>query len=103
MDPPAIGPLVGPIPETVGAGTANVNLSAAEIAEVPSGLVTWTSMTPAACAGTTAVIDDGELMTNDVAATPPNETAVAFAARPVPAIVDAGSLLRWNRSRGLWR
>jgi hypothetical protein len=85
--PPATVPLEGLIPVTVGAGTAKVNLSAAETAEVPSGLVTAMSTIPAACEGAMAVIvADAALNVNEVAATVPNETAVT-SARPVPVIV----------------
>lgn len=85
--PPPIEPVAGLMPVTVGAGAANVNLSAAVIADAPSGLDTITSKIPAACAGATAVIEeDAELNVNDVAAMPSKETAVT-SARPAPVIV----------------
>jgi hypothetical protein len=53
--PPPKGPLVGVILVTV--GTAKyVNLSAAEVALVPPGVVTFISTTPAELAGETAVM-----------------------------------------------
>jgi hypothetical protein len=53
--PPAIGPLTGEMPVTVGTG-AYVNWSAAEVALVPPGVVTFISTTPAEPAGETAVM-----------------------------------------------
>ena len=44
---------------------------------VPLLLVTAMATAPAACGGATAVMLVGELTVNDVAATPPNVTAVA--------------------------
>jgi hypothetical protein len=84
--PPAGGPLVGLIPVTVGATAAvYVNWSAAEVAEVPAGVVTVTSTTPVP-AGLVAVIDVSLWIVTPVAAVVPNFTAVA-PVKLVPVIV----------------
>ena len=54
-----------------------MNWSAWLIAEVPAGVVTVTSTVPDAPAGLTAVISVSDTCVNDVAALPPNLTAVA--------------------------
>ena len=51
-------------------------------AEVPDGVVTWTSTTPAASAGDMAVICESELIVKD-AGTPPNVTLLA-PVKPLP-------------------
>jgi hypothetical protein len=56
-------------------GAANVNWSLDETAELPLGVVTVTSTSPAACAGAIAVIELGEFSVNDAAGTPPKLTA----------------------------
>ena len=60
-----------------------MNWSAAEVAEVPSGLATVTWTVPAGAAGLTAVICVGELTVKPPAGRSPNRTAVA-AEKPVP-------------------
>jgi hypothetical protein len=85
--PPATGPLVGEIPVTVGVkGPTYVYSSATEIADVPLGVVTVISTTPATWAGATAVIELLETTLNDVAGELPKLTAVA-PVKPVPFIV----------------
>jgi hypothetical protein len=54
-----------------------VNRSDAEIADVPLGVVTVTSMVSAPCGGATAMICVSELMLNELDCTVPNATAVA--------------------------
>ena len=53
--PPVVGPATGEMPVTVGV-PSYVNLSADEVVDVPTELVTVTSMVPAACAGLVTVI-----------------------------------------------
>ncbi len=74
--PPAVGPLAGAIPVTVGAPT-KVNWSAGEVALVPPGVVTVTSTVPAPSAGEVAVMEVALLTVKLVAAVAPNDTAVA--------------------------
>ena len=62
-----------------------MNWSAAEVAEVPPGVVTVTSTVPAP-AGEVAVIEVAELTVKLVALVAPNLTAVA-PVKPVPVIV----------------
>jgi len=73
--PPAAGPDVGEIEVTVGAATW-VNWSAADVGDVPLGLVTVTSTVPVP-AGEVAVIEVAELTVKLVALIAPNFTAVA--------------------------
>jgi hypothetical protein len=54
-----------------------VNWSAADVADVPEGVVTVMSTVPAALAGETAVIEVAELTVKLVAEVVPNFTAVA--------------------------
>ncbi len=75
--PPSVEPVLALRLLTTGAGDWNVNWSDCDTADVPPEVVTCTSTTPAACAGATAKIMPEPLTVNDVAATPPNETAVA--------------------------
>jgi hypothetical protein len=84
--PPPVEPFVGLRPVTVGAGTWYVNWSAGLAADGPPGVVTVTSTPPAACAGVTAEMDVEEITVTEVAAIPPNETAVA-PVKLVPLIV----------------
>jgi hypothetical protein len=76
--PPAVVPVAGLIPVTVGGlgGVTKVNLSGATRALVPAGVVTVTSTCPAGAAGEVAVIDV-VLLTVKVAAVAPKETPVA--------------------------
>ena len=73
--PPAAGPLFGEIDVTVGAAR-KVNWSAELAALVPPKFVTVTSTVPLP-AGEVAAIDVALLTVNEVAAEPPNCTAVA--------------------------
>jgi len=67
-----------------------VKWSAEEVADVPAGVVTWTSTAPdAVAAGTVAVMDPSELNVNN-AATPPNVTPVT----PVKALPPIVSVRR---------
>ncbi len=87
--PPAIGPDVGLIDVTVGStggAAVKVNVSPAEVAEVPAGVVTFTSTAPAACAGEVACTDVALTKLNAAAAVPPNDTPVT-PVRLVPVIV----------------
>jgi hypothetical protein len=84
--PPAVEPLEGLTPLTVGAEARNVNLSAAPVADVPPAVLTVISTTPAAWAGAEAVIDVDETTVNELAAVPLNETLVA-PIKLVPVIV----------------
>ena len=63
-----------------------MNLSAADVALVPPGVVTVTSTVPAAPAGDVMERDVGEATTNPVPATVPNFTTVA-PVNPVPVTV----------------
>jgi hypothetical protein len=84
--PPAVDPLVGLIAVTVGATAAvYVNRSAADVDDVPAGVVTVTSTTPVP-AGLVAVIDVSLFTVTPVAAVVPNLTAVA-PVKLVPVIV----------------
>jgi hypothetical protein len=74
--PPAIGPELGTTEVTVGAGT-KVNWSAALVSEVPPGVVTVTSTSPAAWAGDIAEMCVAESTVKDAAAVVPKSTAVA--------------------------
>ena len=82
--PPVAGPEVGDIDVTVGTATY-VNWSAAEVADVPPGVVTVTSTVPVP-AGDVAVIWVGELTVKPVAGVAPKLTAVA-AVKLVPVMV----------------
>ncbi len=64
--PPPVGPLDGETPVTVGvsAVAVQVNWSAGDVAEVPSGLLTWTSTVSAAPTGSTTVRVVFETMLN---------------------------------------
>ena len=73
--PPAVGPLLGVTEVTVGA-PMKVNLSPAEVAEVPPVVVTVTSTTPALPAGEVAVTDVAVLAVIKPAVVP-NLTEVA--------------------------
>src|SRR5947208_1787985 len=75
--PPDVVPDVTFSAVMTGAARLKVNRSAVFTAEVPPAVVTVTSTAPAAFAGETAVMDVAELMTNEAAFTPPNDTAVA--------------------------
>ena len=63
-----------------------MNLSALEVADVPPGVVTRTSTTPATSGGATAVSPPAPSGVNDVAATVPKVTPVT-PARPAPVTV----------------
>jgi hypothetical protein len=82
--PPAVGPVFGLTPVTVGGG-AYLNSSAPLVVLVPPDVptVTWTVPDPA---GATAVIDVSEATLMLVASAEPNLTAVA-SPRLVPVIV----------------
>ena len=80
--PPASGPPEGTTEVTVGAAW-KVNWSLAEVAEVPPGVVTVMSMTPAASAGDVAFIEVEDNTEKLLAATGPNLTAETFV-KPVP-------------------
>jgi hypothetical protein len=82
--PPAVGPLVGLMPVTVGAALY-VNWSAELVALVPPEVVTVTFTVPVP-AGLTAVIEVADLTVKLVAAVVPNCTAVA-PMKPVPVTV----------------
>src|SRR5262245_53851103 len=85
--PPAVGPVFGDTLASVG-GFPLLNEKPAVSAPIcPSGLVTTTSTTPAACASVVAVIDVA-VMVPIVAATPPIVT-VAPAANALPPIVTS--------------
>ena len=73
--PPAYGPLVGARAVTVGAAM-NVNWSAADVSDVPPGVVTVTSSVPVP-AGLTAVTVVSFTTVTSVAAVVPKSTAVA--------------------------
>jgi hypothetical protein len=79
--PPAAGPDDGLTEVTVGAALY-VKWSAADVAEVPFGVVTVTSTVPVP-AGEVAVMDVALLTTTPVAALAPKWTAVA-PVKPVP-------------------
>jgi hypothetical protein len=66
--PPVVGPAVGEIDVTVG-GATWVNWSAADVADVPPGVVTVTSTVPVP-AGDVAVIEVAELTVNVVVLSP---------------------------------
>jgi hypothetical protein len=83
--PPAVGPELGLTAVTVGAPRYE-KWSAADVAEIPPGVVTVTSTVPAGSAGEVAVIDVAELTVNEVALVAPNVTADA-AVKPVPEMV----------------
>src|ERR1700744_2733489 len=72
--PPAIGPLAGLADVTV--GTPAYVYTPVPV-PLPPGVVTTTSTAPAACAGVVAVMEVALLTVTDVAAVPPNVTAVA--------------------------
>ena len=85
--PPALDPLVGEILVTVGRGAAYVNRSAVEVALVPPGVVTVTSVIPAGWAGDLTVIRVAETTVRGVVFfVVPNLTAVA-PVNPVPVMV----------------
>src|SRR5438874_811325 len=71
--PPIVGPLLGPTAVTVG-GAANVNWSMEVAAEVPSGLVTKTSIVAAGSAGVVALIWESDTTVNAAAGVFPNNT-----------------------------
>src|SRR5262245_57599970 len=76
--PPAVLPEAGDTSVTSGAsGAANVNWSPDTVEEVPLGVVTVMWTVPADPAGASAVIWISETTVKLLAATPPNETAVA--------------------------
>src|SRR6202165_1452048 len=83
--PPAVEPVLGLTPDTVGAA-AKLNWSAELVALVPAGAVTVTSTVPAASAGEVAVMEVAEFTTKVVAAVEPKLTAVA-PVRLVPVIM----------------
>ena len=84
--PPAVGPLAGEMPVTFGRA-AYVNRSAVEVALVPPGVVTVTSVIPAAWAGDLTVILVADTTVREVVFfVVPNLTAVA-PVNPVPVIV----------------
>src|SRR4029077_20200988 len=72
-EPPAVVPLAGDTPLTVGAGATNVN-PLASVALRPSRLVTTTLTLPGACGGVFAVISVALATTTEVAAAPPKAT-----------------------------
>jgi hypothetical protein len=74
--PPAVGPLFGLTPVTVG---RNLKRSADEIALVPPGVVTVTSTAPAGSVGETALSEVALVTVNVLAVVAPNVTAVARA------------------------
>src|ERR1700676_4126950 len=86
--PPAVGPVFGLTPVTVGTGGAvKVNWSdGALTSEVPPGVVTKTSTVAAASAGEMIVMEVAELTTRPVPAVVPNFTVVA-PVKPVPVTV----------------
>lgn len=86
--PPLTGPALVLSNATVG-GSANVNLSAVLAAEVPPGVVTVTSIVPAAPAGTIAAIEVVEFTIMLLAGLAPNWTLVAPGRKLVPVIVIA--------------
>ena len=73
--PPAAGPLVGLRAVTAGAAS-ELNWSAAEVADVPAGVVTVTSTVPVP-AGLTAVTVVAFTTVTSVAGVVPKSTAVA--------------------------
>src|SRR5205085_1983308 len=85
--PPAVVPLVGLIPVTVGTGGTYVKWSAFVPARVPPPVATATATVPAPPAGAVAEIDVAE-PTVKLAFVAPNFTAVA-PVKLVPAIVTA--------------
>jgi len=82
--PPAVGPLAGTMPDTVG-GAMYVN-SSANVPDCVSGLVTTTATSPAAWAGVVTVIVVGSTTFTPVPAVPPKVT-VAPGTNPVPVMV----------------
>nr|WP_263866878.1 hypothetical protein [Paenibacillus rhizovicinus] len=74
--PPDVGPDVGDTLVIVGTAMY-VNWSAADVADVPPGVVTVTSTVPELPAGAVTVIDVAEFTVMPVAAVAPNVTAVA--------------------------
>ncbi len=86
--PPAVDPVLGLTPVTVGAGGAvKVNWSAGALAaRCPRPAVTVTSTVAADSAGEVTVIEVAELTTTPVPATVPNFTPVA-PVKPVPVMV----------------
>jgi hypothetical protein len=86
--PPAVVPVVGEMPVTVGVVTAAVYVywSADEVADVPPGVVTVTSTVPAEPAGAVAVIDVSLTNVYDDAAVLPNITPVT-PVKPLPEMV----------------
>jgi hypothetical protein len=76
--PPPIGPVEALRFVTTGTpGAANVYWSFDEMADVPLGVGTVMSTSPATCAGAIADIELGEFSVNDAAGTPPKLTPVA--------------------------
>jgi len=82
--PPALAPLLGVTPSTVGAGAAYVK-QPVQVPLCESGLVTATFTAPAACAVVVPVMLVA-LMIETVSAEPPNDT-VAPLWKSLPAIV----------------
>lgn len=74
--PPLVDPLDGATPETVG-GSAYVNSSAGEVAELPTDVVTVTSTVPIPSAGLVTVMELAELAVM-VPGVNPKSTAVAL-------------------------
>jgi hypothetical protein len=74
--PPAVVPLDGLTPVTVGGATKRY-WSAEDVSEVPAAFTTVTSTVPAECAGAVAVIEVAELIVKLLAAVVPKLTAVA--------------------------
>jgi hypothetical protein len=72
--PPSVGPTLGEIAVTTGAGGTKLNRELPTA--VPPGVVTRTSTAPAACGGVTAVIEVRLVTVKLAAAVPPNVTAI---------------------------
>ena len=86
MVPPAIGPAAGVIPVTVGV-VSYAKWSAGLVADVPPGVVTVMSTTPADSAGDVAVHEVLEEQLTEVPALPPKATVLEPTTKPVPVIV----------------
>src|SRR5689334_25447979 len=82
--PPASGPWVGEIDVTIGVGATHAN--AGDVGFVPPSVVTWTEPVPTVWIGATASMRVSFTTVNDVAATPPKVTEVAFV-KPDPVSV----------------
>ena len=81
--PPKVVPVAGVMLVTVGAAAPYVNISAAEVTDVPPGVVTVTSMDPAVPAGLVTVIELSLTTVKLRVAVVPKVTAVA-AVKPDP-------------------